>query len=170
MRHAQSGLCVLLVFLCVSGCGNGEATTPRVELLSSEVAVMPDTVSQGAWVSGLATFSAVAGRDVVVQFSHNAFIGYRIIAERGALMMEFPSEEVGSPTEFVVRPGWDMRAVLHAPTLRAQADEPNRLVIWYCEGDTLPVGEYRFEAGLYGLEDTYPWGVTTFTVSSPVLH
>ena len=128
----------------------------------------PGTVPQGAWASGLATCSVVSGGDIEISFNQGIIIGYRITTADGELTMEFPSKEYGSPRDFVVRPGWDQRVSVNTPTMRSQAEEPNRFVAWHCEADTLPVGDYILEAGLYGLEARYPWGEATYTVLSPV--
>ena len=93
--------------------------------------------------------------------------GYRVTSASGDLVEEFPSEGFGSPTEFLVGPEWDMKVTFSLPTLRSQAEDPGRRIIWYSEADTLPVGEYTLEAGLNEMENQYPWGTTNFTVVAP---
>ena len=169
MRREQlSFLCMLLALLVFGGCGDDEEPMSPSPRLSTEVAVAPDTIPQGIWANGLATFSAVSGEIVEISFNHSVILGYRVTSADGELVMEFPSEEVGSPTDFVVRPDWDMKVTINVPPTRAQAEEPDRFVTWLSEEDVLPVGEYILEAGLYGMEKQYPWSKAKFTVSGTV--
>jgi hypothetical protein len=158
-------LSVLLVLQAAVGCGDDAEPTSPVVRLSTEVTVAPDTIPQGVGVSGLATFSVVSGGDVEISFDQSIIIGYRVTSVGGELMMEFPSDEYGLPTDFVVRPGWDMKVIVNTPSTRTQAEEPYRFVTWHSEAEAMPAGEYILEAGLYGLESQYPWGKATFAVS-----
>lgn len=164
-RHRRwVGATALLALLMLGACDSDEGPTYPGPPMSTELTIAFDTVPQGEWVNPMIRFSATSEEDVVIRSRHNPFTGYRVTSADGALIMEFPSQEVGSPWEIVVRPGWDIRVVFNVPTARAQIADPSRLVAWLSEDEILPAGEYLLEAGLYERENSYPWGEATFTV------
>ena len=165
MRHSRwSFSCTLLALLVFVACGSDDKPTAPLTRLSTEVTVETSTVTQGERANAVARFSATTGEDVEISFSHSAPLGYRVTSADGVLIMEFPSQVFGSPSDFVVRPGWDLQININVPTTRPLT--AYEFVNWLSEEEVLPEGEYILEAGLYDMEKQFRWGKASFTVLS----
>jgi hypothetical protein len=136
--------------------------------MSTEVTVAPSSILQGDFANALVQFSATTEENVEISYSHSNFLGYRLKSADGVLILEFPNREFGSPSGFVIRPGWGLRSSVNVPTRRPSVETAYNFVTWLSEEEILPPGEYTLEAGLYEMEGRYRWGKATFTVLGPV--
>lgn len=133
--------------------------------LSTEVLLPSPSVLQGGALNVSVRFTATTEESVLLSYSHANFLGYRVTSADGDLVMTSPSEVVGDPWQYLVRPnGWPLLVSTSVPTDSVSAAAPYRLVTWLCEDEALPPGEYILEAGLHERESQYPWGSATFTV------
>lgn len=155
--------CSLLALFVFGACGSEDEPAGPGSPLSTEVTFSASTVIQGEKVNALARFSATTDNDVEFSFDHSALLGYRVMSAKGEQIMEFPREVHGSPSDYVVRPGWDLKVNINVPTTRPLTAYD--LVDWVSEEDVLPAGKYRLEAGIYDMESQFRWDRAWFTVS-----